>query len=297
MSTLHIIGNGFDLAHKLPTSYWDYYQFLKQNGEGWFVNMMENYFDHRPSLYNHHKQPLNTLWSDLEAALGEYSVDGIYKFLCEGHEFDIDHPNLQSDAIEAELEHHFVKTKEQFQETFTDWCKSINVKTATKRQFKHFDPNGLFLTFNYSDTLEQVYGIPSAQILHIHGRSANHNERLIIGHNNPANMPNNIKDDFVNHHKNYKDIVDTINDLKKDQSSIIQRHNKFFARLSTIDKVVVYGHSMADVDRPYFDAVKAHVHPDALWHLSYYCDNERFSKYRLAKQLGLKMKGVPVFRM
>ena len=82
---LWIFGNGFDLAHGLPTSYWDYYQFLKIRGEKWFVEMMEFFFGN--DMLSHK----NILWSQLEKALGIYSLDGIYDFLQEGHTFDIDH--------------------------------------------------------------------------------------------------------------------------------------------------------------------------------------------------------------
>ena len=30
---LWVLGNGFDLAHEMPTSYWDYHQYLITKGE------------------------------------------------------------------------------------------------------------------------------------------------------------------------------------------------------------------------------------------------------------------------
>ena len=129
MATLHIIGNGFDLAHGLPTSYWDYHQFLMDNGEAWFVDMMENYFGNMPSLDNHSQQG-NILWSDLERALGEYDIDDIFDFLHDGHEEDLDHMMQYVGAIDAELQYHFMNLKQQFRETFSDWCRSIDVTQA-----------------------------------------------------------------------------------------------------------------------------------------------------------------------
>ena len=51
-----------------------------------------------------------------------------------------------------------------------------------------FFANDRFLTFNYTDTLECVYGIDAEKVLHFHGRAASGDE-LIVGHNNPAKMP------------------------------------------------------------------------------------------------------------
>lgn len=294
MATLHIIGNGFDLAHGLPTSYWHYYQFLLNNGEEWFVNMMENYFGHTPSLNNHRRQH-NILWSDLERALGEYDVDGIFDFLHEGHEEDLDHMGQYVDAIDAELKYHFIDIKQQFQETFADWCRSIDVAQAHKKRIPHLDPNGLFLTFNYSDTLERVYGIPN--VLHIHGRSSMQNDELIVGHNTPAVLRRQYEAAFLDMPEIMSTIATTINGLLKDQQGIIQRHARFFNLLNQVDKVVVYGHSMALVDLPYFEAVQRNVQPNARWHFSYYAEDEKDAKRKIARLLGAKMCSNPFFQL
>ena len=39
-----------------------------------------------------------------------------------------------------------------------------------------------FLSFNYTDTFEVLYGIPEESIIHIHGR-ASFKEKLVVGHN------------------------------------------------------------------------------------------------------------------
>lgn len=41
---LYILGNGFDLAHGMPTKYQDYYDYLVKQGETWFIRMLEYYF-------------------------------------------------------------------------------------------------------------------------------------------------------------------------------------------------------------------------------------------------------------
>ena len=45
---LYIIGNGFDLAHELPTSYWDFRSFLKLAPPA-FLEAIEEHYDLYPS--------------------------------------------------------------------------------------------------------------------------------------------------------------------------------------------------------------------------------------------------------
>lgn len=68
---LWILGNGFDMAHGLPTSYWDYHQFLKKRDEKWFMGMLEYFFG------KDMQSQRNILWSQLEKALEIYSLEGL----------------------------------------------------------------------------------------------------------------------------------------------------------------------------------------------------------------------------
>lgn len=77
--------------------------------------------------------------------------------------------------------------------------------------------------------------------------------------------------------------------------SIIQRHARFFQNLNQVAKVVVYGHSMAPVDLPYFKAVHNNVSPQARWHFSYYDYDECPKKKEIAHSLGIKLSANPYF--
>ena len=43
MSTLFVIGNGFDRAHGLKTSYWDFRKYLEKYAEYFLVQMEKMY--------------------------------------------------------------------------------------------------------------------------------------------------------------------------------------------------------------------------------------------------------------
>ena len=259
---LWIIGNGFDRAHNLPTSYSDYYKYLVATGEEWMASMLEFYFG---NVADH---PRNILWSQLEKALGIYSIDAIYGFMKEGHTMDIDHVSQYVGEVESEVQYHFVEICERFAETFTSWCHSIDLREAKKIKEFGFIANDSFLSFNYTDTLEAVYGIDERQVMHIHGRAASGDE-LIVGHNNPAKMPKGIEDDFLDNTANIRAIVETVNKLEKKTKQIIAANRPFFNSLGNIDEVKVYGHSIEEVDMPYFEEVRKSVGQNARW--KFYC--------------------------
>lgn len=278
---LWIVGNGFDRAHGLPTGYADYYRFLVDNGEEWMASMLEFYFGNVPG------HPVNILWSQLEKALGIYSIDSIYDFLKEGHTLDLDHVSQYVGEVESEVQYHFVEICEKFSETFTNWCHSIDLGGTKQRNEFGFIANDIFLTFNYTDTLEAVYGIDERRVLHIHGRAA-YGDGLIVGHNNPAKMPKGIEDDFLDNTANIRAIVDTVNKLEKKTKQIIAANKPFFDSLGNIDEVKVYGHSIEEVDMPYFEEVKKNVAQNAKW--QFYCHDERkVGHYEdVAKRLGIE---------
>ena len=262
---LWIVGNGFDRAHGLPTGYSDYYKYLVASGEEWMASMLGFYFG------NVSGHPGNILWSQLEKALGIYSIDAIYDFLKEGHTLDLDYVSQYVGEVESEVQFQFVEICEKFSETFNNWCHSIDLERAKPINSFGFTANDRFLTFNYTDTLEAVYGIDEQKVLHIHGRAASGDE-LIVGHNNPAKMPRSIKDDFLDNTANIRAIVDTVNNLEKKTKRIIADNKPFFDSLGNVNEVMVYGHSIEEVDMPYFEEVKKNVDLNAKW--QFYCHDE-----------------------
>jgi hypothetical protein len=49
--SLYIIGNGFDLAHGMKTSWQDFYDWLKSNGYNPLITFCENNFSFRDPTY------------------------------------------------------------------------------------------------------------------------------------------------------------------------------------------------------------------------------------------------------
>lgn len=269
MTTLYIIGNGFDLYHGLHTSYSDFHDFLSCHGEGDLIDSMERYWGHSDLLQGEYR---NILWSDLERALGEYNVKDIMDDMFEGHSLDIDHIASSIGEVDAEVTENFVPLRERLNEQFSLWVRSMDFSRVSRKSLQGFAPSGLFLVFNYTDTLEKVYGVPSYQVLHIHGDAGNLADELIVGHDKLyKEVPQ--KDDFYDRTEYQHQIASVINGLYKDTAKIISRHQEFFSQLSSIDTVVVYGYSIADVDLPYFQGIKKNIQPNATWYISYHGDS------------------------
>lgn len=64
MNILYILGNGFDIAQGMKTSYPDFYQHLKNNNNNNSKLLQQVLED-----INENK----TLWSDMEIALGKFT--------------------------------------------------------------------------------------------------------------------------------------------------------------------------------------------------------------------------------
>ena len=90
---------------------------------------------------------------------------------------------------------------DEFIEAFTEWVNSIDITVADK--VLDLPSCSKYLTFNYTETLEKIYGIPQLNILHIHGSRLSENN-YIIGHDNPRDT-----DEVYNDEGEYIFVQDT----------------------------------------------------------------------------------------
>ena len=82
MVKLYIIGNGFDLKHKIPSRYSDFALYIA---------------NHDITLYEQIERCLknlntNGLWSNFEAALGTQDYDELQKDIIRNHDIKRDYP-------------------------------------------------------------------------------------------------------------------------------------------------------------------------------------------------------------
>ena len=162
-----ICGNGFDLHHGLATSYSDYKKFL-QNNHCEVINRYEKLVKINDDTVN--------AWSDIEKALG---IDCFKLFVKLSVQLNI------RDEIDQLTHDEIVMTSSNttllkdltvltsFINDFTgsylyDWISSIDCRNAIPDL--SLDNNDKYVNFIYTNTLESIYHINSANILHIHGK-------------------------------------------------------------------------------------------------------------------------------
>ena len=88
MKTIYILGNGFDLAHGLKTSYMDFKSYLKKYHEDFLVKLEDLYGLQEsieccdPYINNDHKNSLakEVLWQNFEDNLGKIDEGHIVSF-------------------------------------------------------------------------------------------------------------------------------------------------------------------------------------------------------------------------
>lgn len=250
-NTLFIIGNGFDLAHGIKSSYWNFREWLVLNKYN-LVGMMDIFFSNQRDV-----------WSSIEQALGEYDEGSILDYCRPDEEFDYEHSLSSSARVEDSPMAIFRPVLEEFRQAFRDWVNSIEI-SGIEKVYK-LNTDSRYLSFNYTDTLETVYGIAPNQVTHIHGSRLN-DEEYIIGHNNNRN-PSSVWDDdgLTFEQQAYENIIVWMNEFTKQYNRNIANHSSFFDSLYDIKQIIVIGHSMSKVDWPYFREIIKNIGKEIPW--------------------------------
>lgn len=272
---LYILGNGFDRAHGMLTGYGDFRRWLLQNNRFDFIHELQ-------SAYPARIKDDYLLWSQFEKALGEYDLETVINWSWENLYLTVDSLGNQL------FNNSFIDTQlpDIIDEAFTKWIRSIKMPTA--KAYDCIGQEALYLTFNYTDTLEGLYQVPEQQVLHIHGR-ASRGEKLIVGHNCEIN-PGDYWDDGIDMRENNERMqrLTDMNTLCKPVYEIIERNDWFFKRLNTVKDIHIIGHSCEAVDYTYFRKVKESVNTDALWHFNPHSDDDKVREKKLIEEIGIK---------
>ena len=173
---------------------------------------------------------------------------------------------------------------ENMKARFSDWVAQLPIPARSEIEGKlvRLDPEATFLNFNYTPSLGQLYGIADSHILHVHGSLKAAPDRLVLGHGwSPKEKGSlNKRIDFEDTDTriiegNY--IIDKyFKATFKPTSDIILSNRSFFESLGSLERIFVMGHSMADVDLPYFEEIVRNIDASSVtWKVSYYSDLPR----------------------
>ena len=239
--TLHVLGNGFDLQHGLPTRYDPDLKKIAIQAER-FPGEWECYSD------------AGELWSDVEENLAYPDTEQLLQHL------EYYAPDLLSER-ESDRDGIVHEAEQLLSFPLVEFAgradKALEHKQPLEMFEELFGPKDCFLTFNYTHTLERLYQADPSRILHLHGEVGG--EPLILGY-----VPGALRELRELHEWNDEDNFDYYRSSahraleqrlkafeKPYQLKRMTEFLKQFPRL--LDRVVVYGHSFGIVDKPYFD--------------------------------------------
>ena len=145
---------------------------------------------------------------------------------------------------------------------FTTWTIEIDVNRAVK--FMDFPTGCKFINFNYTSTLQDIYFIPEGDVLHIHGKTQ---QNVIFGHglgngNQSSSMKPNYDEPWFE--EAYQNLASVTDKFHKPVNKILKEHKVHLEQYGNVTKIVVLGHSINDIDAPYFKCI-LQAYPDAVW--------------------------------
>lgn len=315
-NVLYVIGNGFDLYHNIQSGFHDFRSFVCEYYPEVFANI-EEYL------------PANEWWSDVESSLANMKHDKLINDLVRGELFYFIN-DLGSKEYDEMLYHQLHLKSQQiyheFYECLYEWVVRLVIPDNGHQSNKvNICRNGLFVTFNYTNTLQKLYGIPRENIFHVHGSTEDGFGSFIFGHgispyNNfsmisrekieqttPVIFFGRVSADSIDenelgyrrydednteleHHFDLANIVfnDYMTSSHKDAKSIIEYNNGIFDHLKDIERVYVLGHSLSENDHPYFKRISESVSDVCHWHISYYGKEEKLSHEKTIPDLDIK---------
>ncbi len=276
---LYIIGNGLDRFHDLPTSYSNFGNYIKAHDKEFYDNLSNWY----PTFIDNQHKGVFSLWADFENGLKEIDQDLLWQYINDnlvqyGAEDWKDEDNHRVQYIIQNLVDCLTNRLKQH---LVNWICLINVLATSKRL--QLEADAIYFTFNYTKTLESYYKIPPKQVIHIHG-TTDCPDSIITGHNMKIMQPVNDFDDIRLFECEKIIRNDYFQKTLKPVDSLIHKNIMFFNSLHYVSEIKIIGHSINDIDLPYYKIITQKIKKDAKWSI-YFKDKDSMSKqYSVRKE-------------
>lgn len=300
MSKLIIIGNGFDLAHRIPTSYNDFRKYLIDKYPVAYRNKdriidIDEISDIKLIAVEIMLYAIDSAngedWSNFESSLSIINFRD--KFPRHEHREDRDEDN--STAVEYLM--HITALTEIFEECvvywgelLSDWIKEI------ERLIEHYNYYPIdsirnllnddvkIMTFNYTKTVQILYG--KSGVKHIHNRVG---QELIFGH---SNISPTYQEDCCGSLIS-SSLDDILKMLYKDTERQFSKYSDFFRKIDTdIKDIYSYGFSYGMSDSSYIKFVISKVSENTVWYFTKYDSlNKEFMRRTKIKLRNWGFKG------
>lgn len=264
MVKLFIIGNGFDLSHGLQTSYEHFRKYLLSNSEIQIDELVvpettlqadgSETFDRTEVmsllfyLINEAEDDIE-MWKDVETSLGKLDYTAAFYDVPTVFDKDGDENYFKTAYTFEDIAYSLKSAVLRIQDLFKDWIDTINIDNVSPKDsfLQIIGESDLFLTFNYTETLEEIYHIPKSNICYIHGKQ---NEEIFFGHGED----NETSENFSKYHIGAQDVITELHtELRKKTEQAIELNLSFFAAFKDLDVIEIfsYGFSYSTVDQIY----------------------------------------------
>ncbi len=302
-NTLYVLGNGFDIMHRVKSSYYSFRDSLGKNN-----NLRETLEAFLIS---------DDIWADFENALARFNVRAMCADSIVDNHLDIsgaydEDSGMAEFYMAVEMAADPITTvAQELPRRFRRWVETLTVGTDD-RPLSNLFRGGRVLTFNYTEFAENLYAVPREQICYIHGCRKNKKAPLILGHMPNASDAMYDFDDGYRPRKSkarqymigaaqdniYRIIAESDESLTKHCDEIISAHRPFFESLHDIKDVVIIGHSMSDVDMDYFEEVAHSISNvnTVNWYIGCYGLGDLENMESMLKRLDIPRERAIVFR-
>lgn len=286
---LFIIGNGFDLYHGLNTTYKNFYKYLKTKNNKVFTLTASICFDQYDET--------DRLWCEFEDELSSFDYNTIT--------IPLDEYNDKGEIAEltsmSSIEKVINIWKNKLDKEFKSWI--ITNEQDLSPCGRLFNQNAIFFNFNYTFTLQKLYGVQNNQILYIHNNI--NDDNLIYGHGTTFEFSELLDayglledgDIVCGTEDQLRDVlvIQKIGSkFQKKVTDIIAANSDFEKNLHNIQSVIVLGHSLNEIDMDYFKWIFRNIDSNSQWYFSYYkrkdrkrikkaCNEMAISKYKIMK--------------
>lgn len=294
MLTLYIIGNGFDLFNGLKTRYSDFHEYVIRHFPD-LENKIEEYF--------HFETDWKYLWKNFEHDLSSFNYKSFFD--------DYNHIEVTSESFKPselfslvdEISEEVDNLVDEIREAFTEWISDIGIPNEYGFTYR-FPEHSIFINFNYTTTLESLYGIPKKDILYIHNNADDYHGELIFGHGQSEEFDPAPPTFDEYGEPTRTPFTDSENAsrypfyaLMKNTEEVLSDHEDFFKNLPPFDDIIVLGHSLGKPDWPYFKLLN-HLSVECNWRLSFYSEEERHALHAIAiEELGIPSRQIRMVKM
>lgn len=315
--TLYIIGNGFDIHHGLDTWYSSFGLFLQDKYPLIYENLLK--YIGMPDLDAENEQTLYSQeWNEFEKSLANLYYEEIID------EYDEYAANPASDDYHKDLSTIEIYVSEirdkltfELFKSFKDFIRQVEYPNLNECKKLNINKKAHFFNFNYTNTLQNYYSIPDSSILYIH-KKAETDDVLVLGHGfepesftpeepkMPSGLTEEERQEWIDQQDGMYDVSVEFGKIAllkyfeqsfKDSDSIIEENKWYFTTLGTVERVVIFGHSLSQVDEKYIQKIQSSVSADCMWFVFYRNDSEISGKIDRMVEIGIEKNKIYPFHV